>query len=255
MKASIALGLSVLAGAALLEAALVPAVVIGGAVVLAPKYLARLHRQRRPSTRPMIRQQAQPMRLLPARAGGEMPVPAIHRLTVKRAIAKTVTFRVIVTSLDFTANYVMIGELAAAAGLSAFALVAGPVFYLAHEMAWDRFGPPRTGAGASVVLKPRSISKWPRLGTGTLSINRPLAKTITFRTAATVMDFTTNYVVIGDLATAATLSAFGFVVGPFVYLGHELIWDRYGSPAGHHRSAGAGPDGAEPRAIGLADSR
>ncbi len=27
-------------------------------------------------------------------------------------------------------------------------------------------------------------------------------------------DFTTNYVVVGDLATEATLSAFGFVVGP-----------------------------------------
>jgi hypothetical protein len=35
-------------------------------------------------------------------------------------------------------------------------------------------------------------------------------------------DFTTNYVVVGDLATAATLSAFGFVVGPFIYLGHEM---------------------------------
>jgi uncharacterized membrane protein len=57
-----------------------------------------------------------------------------------------------------------------------------------------------------------------------------LAKTITFRTIATTMDFTTNYVVVGDLATAAVLSAFGFVVGPFVYLGHEMAWDYYGSP-------------------------
>jgi uncharacterized membrane protein len=32
-----------------------------------------------------------------------------------------------------------------------------------------------------------------------------LAKTITFRTVATVMDFTTTYVVIGDLATALGL--------------------------------------------------
>jgi hypothetical protein len=44
------------------------------------------------------------------------------------------------------------------------------------------------------------------------------------------MDFTTNYVVVSDLAAAAGLSAFAFVGGPFVYLGHELVWDHYGSP-------------------------
>jgi hypothetical protein len=25
------------------------------------------------------------------------------------------------------------------------------------------------------------------------------------------------------------LTAFGFVVGPFVYLGHEMAWDRFGA--------------------------
>jgi len=44
------------------------------------------------------------------------------------------------------------------------------------------------------------------------------------------VDFTANYVVVGDLATAAGLSALAFVVGPFAYLGHEKLWDYYGSP-------------------------
>jgi uncharacterized membrane protein len=44
------------------------------------------------------------------------------------------------------------------------------------------------------------------------------------------MDFTTLYVVVGDLATAVGLSAFGFVVDPFVYLGHEMVWNYYGAP-------------------------
>jgi uncharacterized membrane protein len=43
------------------------------------------------------------------------------------------------------------------------------------------------------------------------------------------MDFTVNYVVVRDVATAVGLSAFAFVVGPFVYLGHEKLWDYYGS--------------------------
>jgi hypothetical protein len=30
-----------------------------------------------------------------------------------------------------------------------------------------------------------------------------------------------------DIATATGLTAFGFVVGPFVYFGHERLWDRF----------------------------
>jgi hypothetical protein len=42
-----------------------------------------------------------------------------------RAIAKTITFHVIVTTLDFTTNYIVIGEIAiaTAAGLSTFKLI------------------------------------------------------------------------------------------------------------------------------------
>jgi uncharacterized membrane protein len=43
------------------------------------------------------------------------------------------------------------------------------------------------------------------------------------------MDFTTNYVVVRDVATAVVLSASGFILGPFVYYGHEKLWDYYGS--------------------------
>jgi uncharacterized membrane protein len=55
-------------------------------------------------------------------------------------------------------------------------------------------------------------------------------KTITFRTIASAMDFSTNYVVVGDLAIAVGLSAFAFVVGPFVHFGHEKAWDHYAPP-------------------------
>jgi uncharacterized membrane protein len=46
------------------------------------------------------------------------------------------------------------------------------------------------------------------------------------------MDFATNYFVLRDLATAAKLTAIGFVVGPFVYFGHEKAWEYFGSPEG-----------------------
>ena len=45
------------------------------------------------------------------------------------------------------------------------------------------------------------------------------------------MDFTTNYVVVGDVASAVLLSASGFVLGPFVYYGHEKAWEHFSQRA------------------------
>src|SRR6516225_1320007 len=178
MKSYVTVGLSVLAGAALFEAALIPGMLIGGAVVLAPKYLLR------PLLGPTVRRRNAPKGPRAKRQGLAAPLAAPARFGIKQAIAKTITFRIIVTTLDFTTNYIVIGELATAAGLSTFNLVAGPVFYLAHETAWNYFGP----SGTAVDLR-----ALPPLGPGAKAgpegfvISRALAKTITFRTIATVM--------------------------------------------------------------------
>jgi len=229
MKRSITVGLSVLAGAALFEAALVPGLLIGGAAVLAPNYLPKLRRSLRPlfsaatgrPTRPAARPAPHVL------TKGLASAPA--RLGIKRAVAKTITFRIIVTTLDFTTNYVVIGELATAAGLSTFNLVAGPLFYLVHETAWNYFGPAEGDVDLSALSPRVARGASPTAVREGFAVSRALAKTITFRTIATIMDFTTNYVVVGDVVTAAGLSAFAFVVGPFVYLGHEKAWEYYGS--------------------------
>ena len=124
-------------------------------------------------------------------------------------------FRAVVITLDFGANYLVLGEPATAAGLSAISLVGGPVFYLVHEVAWNRAH--RSGLTVSAGRDPL--------------VARAVVKTITYRTFATAMEFTTNYVVVGDVATAALLSAFGFIVGPFLYFGHEMAWGRLGPRA------------------------
>jgi uncharacterized membrane protein len=95
--------------------------------------------------------------------------------------------------------------------------VAGPLFYLGHEAAWNYLGPPEA-ADLPVAVG------------GGLTVSRALAKTVTFRTIASVMDFTTNYVVVGDVAAAVVLSASGFILGPFVYFGHERAWDYFSAP-------------------------
>ncbi|MFX9097287.1 hypothetical protein ABTN72_19955, partial [Acinetobacter baumannii] len=48
---------------------------------------------------------------------------------------------------------------------------------------------------------------------------------------ATVVDFTTNYVVVRNITEATILSASGFILGPFVYFGHEKAWDYFTSRA------------------------
>lgn len=222
-------GLSALAGIALFEVALVPGIAIGCAAVLAPRYLPKLGRRPQRRSHSVIHQQTEPAVSVARRPEVKDARAAPAELRIKEAVAKTITFRVIVTTLDFTTNYVVLGELAAAAGLSAFALVAGPLFYLAHETAWNYLRPSATPVQLPGLPPFRPNTKASPADQGGFTISRALAKTITFRTVATAMDFTANYVVVGELATAAGLSAFGFVVGPFVYLGHEMAWDYYTS--------------------------
>jgi uncharacterized membrane protein len=227
MKQYVTVGLAVLAGAALIEAALIPGLVIGGAAMLVPKVLPKLRRPgRRPRANSTVRR-AEPAASLPRLLGVKTAQAAADRLAIKQAIAKTVTFRIIVTTLDFSSNYIVLGELTTAAGLSTFALVVGPLFYLAHETAWNYFGPADGAVEISSLLPLRTDAQ--EAGRRGFTISRALAKTITFRTLATAMDFTTLYVVVGDAITAAGLAAFGFVVGPFVYWGHEKAWDHFAS--------------------------
>jgi uncharacterized membrane protein len=245
------------AGVALLEVALIPGIVIGGAAVLAPRILPKsltnslslpgLRRRLKPLLEfspPIVSKASQPKASLQTASLQNLQVvkpPLPVQFTIKQAIAKTITYRIIVTTLDFTVNYLVIGEVATAAGLSAFALVVGPLFYLGHEAVWNRFGDADKRVDLTAYLPWRPDAKTPSDETSSeemsllyepsrFTISRALAKTITFRTIATTMDFATNFVVVGDLVTAVTLSASGFILGPFVYFGHEMVWDYYGSP-------------------------
>jgi uncharacterized membrane protein len=202
---------AIAAGVALFEVALIPGMAIGAAAVLAPKYVPKLGRRLRPLLKSTVRRRIEPALATPDRPDVKVPLVAPAGFGIKQALAKTITFQIIVTTLDFTAHYVVVGNLATAVSLSASHLVVRPLYYLVHETAWNYLSPP----------------VWPKAGLGG---NRALVKTVTYQTIATALDFTTHYVVVGNLATAAALSAFGFVVSPFVYFAHEMAWDYYRSP-------------------------
>ena len=221
------IGLGVLAGAVLLEAGLIPGIVIGGSALLAARYLPQPGRRQSPDAKRVAQPRCGPGAALPVRQNDAQLISLPAGLRIKQAVAKTITFRITVTGLDFSTNYLVLGELAMAAGLSTFSLVVGPIFYFTHETCWNYLVP----ADGDVDLGPwRAASAEAPSDARRIVISRALAKTITFRMFATVMDFTTNYIVIADAVTAAVLTAFGFVLGPFVYLGHEMLWDYYSIP-------------------------
>jgi hypothetical protein len=89
MKSYVTVGLSVLAGAALFEAALIPGILIGGAVVLAPKYLRR---GLRPLFGPRVRRRNAPKRPRAKRHELAAPPAAPARFGIKQAIAKPSPF-------------------------------------------------------------------------------------------------------------------------------------------------------------------
>jgi uncharacterized membrane protein len=246
MNRYVTFGLAVVAGAAIFEAALIPGVVIGGAAVLAPKVLPgllpRLRRRARPAQHGPVhgtvhgRVRRQGVTAAPRREHAEAAqrktiLAVLPKLAVGEAIAKTITYRIIVTGLDFTVNYVVIGELATAAGLSTFNTVAAPLFYLGHEALWNYFGPAEGEVDLATLTRQRANGEMQPDGWRSFKISRTLAKTITFRTLATIMDFTTNYVVVRDVTQAVILSSSGFILGPFVYYGHEWAWDRFNTRA------------------------
>ena len=250
MKQVVTVGLTVLAGAALLEVALVPGILIGGAAVLAPKLLPNLLPDL-PINLPGLRRRRKRAANAAARsrpATGLGPLRALEvirplasvlpKFELGQAIAKTITFRVIVTALDFTTNYVVIGELATAAGLSSFNFVAGPLFYLGHEAVWNYLDDHLGDAGLAAPAAGEAAGGIVVAG---VAVSRALAKTVTFRSIASTMDFTVNYLVVGDLGMALLLSATGLILGPFVYYGHEKAWEYFGRHRAEADDAADGP--------------
>src|SRR5208283_2843397 len=214
------------AGVALLEAAVL-VLALGGAVVLAP----RLWREVRGRRKPTALSLPPPAEPEPS-SDAETRFISLPGFKIKQALGKSITYRVVITACDLSWNYAILGEAAAAAGLSAISLAAGTIFYFVHETGWNRFG--SRVAKNGVVSVPLPPLGWrtgaPQEEMNEIAVEQSVAKTVTFRAFATVTEFTTNFLVVGDLATAATLTAFGFVLGPFIYLGHEKVWELVDAP-------------------------
>ena len=226
---------AVAAGAAIVESALVPGLLIGGAAVLAPRLLPRgllrgLEDGLRRTARSLVTAPSAPSAHSEAApASGESV-----SFDARRAVAKTVTYRAIVTTVDFSVNFFVIGELVTAAGLSGLSLVGGPIAYFAHEAAWHYWGP--ASARQSNPLEATVHVPIPggaeseqneRTRLTGVKVSRALAKTVTYEGVTAVSEFSANYLFVRDFAAAAGMTAFSMVVAPLVYFIHEKAWDFY----------------------------
>lgn len=213
----------VAAGAAVLEAALLPGLLIGGVAVLAPRFLRRDMFGALSDT--LRRAAPEPAVAATKESASDKPAP----FDTRRAVFKTVTYRALVTTADFGANYFVIGELALAAGLSSLSLVAGPLFYFAHEWGWHYYGPvsayPVHARGAETTDSPRPEDAQTSLAG--FAMSRALGKTITYEGVTAVSEFSVNYLFVRDLASAAGMTAFSMAVSPIIYYLHEKAWDYY----------------------------
>jgi uncharacterized membrane protein len=183
---------AVTAGAAIVEAALIPGILIGGAAVLAPRLLPR---DVLSGLRDRLRGTA-PSRVPAPSAPTAHSAPASSEpasFDTRHAVVKTFTYRVMVTTVDFGANYFVIGELATAAGLSSLSLVAGPFAYFAHEVAWHYFGPASARDAnplkATVQVPIPGMAERKENGQtrfASVKVSRAFAKTVTYEAVTTV---------------------------------------------------------------------
>jgi uncharacterized membrane protein len=239
---------AVVAGAAIVEAALIPGLLIGCAVVLAPRLLPHDvlsglgDRLRRVTAPP----EPVPAHSAEAPASGDTSSFETSSFDTWHAVVKTFTYRVMVTTIDFGANYFVLGELATAAGLSSLSLVAGPIAYFAHEAAWHYYGPasarhPNPLEATVHVPIPGAApgEEDGRTRFASVRVSRALAKTVTYEVVTGVSEFSANYLFVRDVAAAAGLTAFSIVIAPFVYYVHEKAWDYYDAS---WSASGPGPE-------------
>jgi uncharacterized membrane protein len=226
---------AVAAGAAIVEAALIPGLLIGGAAMLAPRLLRRDMLSGWGDSLWPTAPSSVPVPAAPTAHAAEAPASGEPAgFNTWRAVVKTVTYRVLLTTADFGANYFVIGELATAAGLSSLSLVAGPIFYFAHEAAWHHYGPvsarqPNPLEAMVQVPIPGAAAGGAngRTPLASIKVSRALAKTVTYEGVTAVSEFGVNYLFVRDLAAAAGLAAFSVAISPFVYYVHEKAWDYY----------------------------
>lgn len=128
-----------------------------------------------------------------------------------RSLAKTLSWRVILTMSHFINGFIVTGSIASAAAIAGLSAVINSVLYWAHERCWNYAQWNRQGKDGLMFVdgQPRTISK-----------------IITWRAVITGSNFVIPWFLTGSLGQAAAFMTIAIVVNIAIFYFHERIWNR-----------------------------
>jgi len=128
-----------------------------------------------------------------------------------RTLAKTLSWRIILTVSHFVNGFIVTGSLASAAAIAGVSAVINSVLYWAHERVWNWAQWNRKPKDGLMFLdgQPRTISK-----------------IISWRILITGSNFVVPWILTGSLGQAAAFMSIAIVVNIAIFYFHERVWNR-----------------------------
>lgn len=128
-----------------------------------------------------------------------------------RTLAKTLSWRIILTVSHFVNGFIVTGSIASAAAIAGLSAIINSVLYWAHERIWNWAQWNRKPKDGLMFLdgQPRTISK-----------------IITWRAVITGSNFVVPWILTGSLGQAAAFMSIAIVVNIAIFYFHERAWNR-----------------------------
>jgi uncharacterized membrane protein len=128
-----------------------------------------------------------------------------------RTLAKTISWRVLLTISHFVNGFIVTGSMASAASIAGLSAIINSVLYWAHERIWNWAQWNRSPKDGLMFLdgQPRTISK-----------------IITWRIVITGSNFVVPWILTGSLGQAAAFMSIAIFVNIAIFYFHERAWNR-----------------------------
>ena len=134
-----------------------------------------------------------------------------------RSFVKTVIFRAIVMSMDFTSTLIISGKLESAISFVGVSNIYSTVTYYVYERLWNRTDW-RKHKPNGMSEEKHSKEHW----------TRSLIKTIIYRIVIMSMDFISTYLITGRVEASLEFMVVSNIYTTVTYYVYERLWNRTG---------------------------
>ena len=128
-----------------------------------------------------------------------------------RTLAKTISWRIVLTISHVINGLIVTGSLASAAAIAGLSAIINSGLYWAHERVWNWAQWNRKPKDGLMFLdgQPRTISK-----------------ILTWRAVVTGSNFLVPWILTGSLGQAAAFMSIAIVINMGIFYVHERVWNR-----------------------------